>query len=83
MRMHRLDGDRAHVTCALIRVDLRIDRTCDLRIHVCCMAEGKGGSGVGEGKPPNVKPDLLKPLIFPNHQRSFKIFNFVVAAGTT
>jgi len=47
------------------------------------MAEGKGGSRVGEGKPPNVKPDLLKPLIFPNHQRSFKIFNFVVAAGTT
>ena len=36
----------------------------------------------GTGKlPPKGSPDLLKPLIFANNQRAFKIFNYVVAAG--
>ena len=36
----------------------------------------------GGGKVPlNENPELLKPLIFGNHQRGFKIFNYIVAAG--
>ena len=27
------------------------------------------------------RSELMKPLIFPNHQRGFKIFTFVVTAG--
>lgn len=43
------------------------------------MADGNGGGG---GKPPIISnPDLHKPLIFANHQRGFKIFNYLVAAG--
>ena len=46
------------------------------------MAEGKGGLGIGGGKPPiHSDPDLLKPLVFANNQRGFKIFNYFVAAG--
>ena len=41
------------------------------------MSEGGGKGGLS----PKINPELLKPLVFPNNQRAFKIFNYVVAAG--
>ncbi|KXJ12414.1 uncharacterized protein LOC110242208 [Exaiptasia diaphana] len=45
------------------------------------MADHRGKIPVGKGIPS--ESELLKPLIFPNSQRAFKIFNSVLAAGIT
>lgn len=38
------------------------------------------GPGPGGGKSP-LDAELFKPLIFPNHPRTFKIFTYVISAG--
>jgi len=43
------------------------------------MAEHRGKIPVGKGVPS--ESELLKPLIFPNSQRAFKIFNGALAVG--
>ncbi len=40
-----------------------------------------GVLGGGSGHLPMDKEALLKPIVFPNHQRHFKIFTAVVSAG--
>ncbi|CAI8022877.1 hypothetical protein GBAR_LOCUS13390 [Geodia barretti] len=37
--------------------------------------------GAGTKPPIGNNPDLLKPLVFPNHQRGLKIFSYVVSAA--
>lgn len=39
-----------------------------------------GGSGPRDVSDP-VKKEMLKPLIFGNHQKLFKIFTFIVSAS--
>ncbi|XP_032222557.1 uncharacterized protein LOC116604387 [Nematostella vectensis] len=43
------------------------------------MADGK--RPIGKGIPD--QNELLRPLIFPNHQRGFKLFNAAIATGLT
>lgn len=45
------------------------------------MAASGGSSHVPKDVSDPVKKEMLKPLIFGNHQKLFKLFTFIVSAG--